>query len=174
MDKQQLKTHIENKKKKDLATGIAKNMIASSNYVSNNEMANRIYSIANSNEILADVFFEAAVEYANANPMVDPRMEAGKQFLICVAGKKLNVVTQNRIPLTTAIENASCDNTDFAKNLQEFVDYSMSDKQTAANALMIALRTEHPTLCADFLNAFMTACYAMPTDSKYLKIACSI
>ena len=174
MNKEQLLAHMDTKRKTNNAILLAKQLVGLCNY-SNPKNVTLSLFLSFKESIFADIFLLSAKLFTQENPYVCQRLERGKQLLAAVAitGYTYGENKAEQIPLSPLPNYAKTESNQTANIksiINDFINFAQTDQQhqaIASEALMIALRTEHPTISQSFIGAFRDASLACEINSKY-------
>lgn len=162
-NKAELKAYLAGKKLATQAIELAKALVNESNTIDSRLISNMIAKAIGTEETFGFIIKGAANTYADANPMVDARMEAGKTMLIAIAQTDVTVKPETAYTLSLPEVPEYVDINSGEKVFEicsafiAFAAESDTNMVLAQCALSDALRTTHPTISQSFLASSRSA-----------------
>jgi hypothetical protein len=171
----ELKQAITARKLTEQATTLAKTAVEMAAKQDLRVVAPRLHAVMASTPEFATLIQSAAKIYAENNPHVDLRMEAGKKMLLAIAEADLNGNADGMMNLELpeihhylqSQFEQSAPITDAFNELMAFYKENEEHAEKCAEAMFKAIRFEHPTLAQCFLASLRHAALATPDQAQY-------
>lgn len=176
-NKAELKTYLAGKKLATQAIELANALVNESNTADSRVISHMIAKAIGTEETFGAIINGAANVYAEANPFVDARMQAGKTMLLAIAQTDVTVKPETAYTLNLPEVPEYVDINSGEKVFElcsafiSFAAESDTNMVLAQSALSNALRTTHPTISQLFLGSSRTAMMSIEDSVLYCSLS---